>query len=106
MCTWSLTGGQVLLPVVVSVSVTPPLATSLALGLYCGFNPPPVNEPRPPLHVPPVALVTLPLNCTGSASMHAIWSGPAFAWLGWPVALIVIVPVAGAHPFTSVTLTV
>jgi hypothetical protein len=52
---WSLAGGQVP-PVTdaVSVSVTPPAATSAAVGVYIAFTVAALgaNVPAPPLHAP------------------------------------------------------
>ncbi len=104
--TVSASGGQPVLPVVVSTKVTWPMASSAAVGLYWAFSPLPAMVPDPPLQDPPVALVTEPESTTGRSFMHTTWSGPAFAWFGWAAATMVPWACTGAQPFASVTCTV
>ena len=81
MVIWSVTCKQVPFPVVVNVSVKLPEEISAAVGVYVAlsvllFG---ANTPSPPVHCPPVAIVTLPANVVAALFAHFVWSGPAFA---------------------------
>src|SRR5690554_1311572 len=62
MVSESVTAVQFPIPVVVSVSTIDPELISVCVGEYVGFSEFEfgVNDPCPPLHVPPLALVTAP----------------------------------------------
>ena len=70
---------QLPLPVEVSVNVTVPAATSAALAVYVALNVVAfgLNEPVPPLHVPPVAPVTLPLKAACGSLAQTETAAPA-----------------------------
>ena len=68
-------------PVVNKVKVTVPNVASLAEGVYVAFKVVEfgLNDPVPPIHEPPVAVVTDPFNTTAELLAHTFLSTPAFA---------------------------
>jgi hypothetical protein len=67
---------------VVSVSVTPPAASSAAVGVYVAVSVEAFGlyVPAPPLQVPVAAPPpTMPASCTAGADVHTVTSLPAFA---------------------------
>mgnify|MGYP003380688661 CR=1 FL=1 len=67
------------MPVLVSVSVIEPFASSRALGVYTAFSALMLGEkpPVPPLQMPPVALLMEPANCTLALFEQTVRSIPA-----------------------------
>ncbi len=94
----SLTAEQFPLPVVVSVKVTLPALISPAEGVYCVLSTlfPGTKVPVPPVHNPPVAMVTAPFNVAAGLFPHTVISLPAFA-VGSSVKVITISSESGLH---------
>ena len=101
---WSLTALHVPLPVVVRVSVTEPFDISDADGVYTAVS---VvlfgeNDPAPPDHAPPDAIVIFPASVVAVLFAHFVWSTPAFA-VGGAEKVIVTWSVTAVHvPFPVV----
>src|SRR5690606_15763977 len=79
--TWSVAARQLPLPVVVSVSVTLPLAISPGVGMYTApmLVGPGSKLPAPPLHTAPVATEKDPFSWAAELLAHTTMSDPALA---------------------------
>jgi hypothetical protein len=75
---------------VVNVKVTLPAAISPSDGVYSVLSElgPGLNVPVPPVHTPPVAIVTEPLSIAVALLAQTLISGPALA-VGAGVKLII-----------------
>src|SRR6218665_4201949 len=99
MITWSVSAGQSALLVVTSISVSEPLETAAAVGVYVGFN---VNSfgLKDPLayHCPPPAFKMVPPKLIVELFVQLTVSFPAFAignpWIFTTCVMVSLQPAA------------